>query len=310
MGEGARRAGEGYYVRNYLCQYLKDFKNFQNMCCQCFRHFHHPSANIFRKLNVGWAFSPTKISAFTLAEVLITLGIIGVVAAMTLPSVILNYQKNVTVTQLKKAYTTISQALVMAQSDYGDMAGWDYVDGLTASETNVSLNNFANKYLIPNIKKVESCPSGTSGRTKCAYEIYNRDGSVRMYQNQGSSNDYRFIMNDGVVVKLAYNNDGGGNDTGEVHYGSVLFIHIDINGKKGPNMVGRDFFYLILDPNATKVSMLGLNDGDQKAGSQTRENLLNNSMRGCNSNNASQGRAYCGALIQYDGWQIKDDYPW
>ena len=250
-----------------------------------------------------------KSLGFTLAEVLITLGIIGVVAAMTLPSVILNYQKNVTVTQLKKAYTTLSQALVMAQKDYGDMAGWGYVSGLDYSETNDALNNFANKYLIPNIKKVETCPSGTSGRTKCSYEIYNRDGSVRTSASQARSNDYRFIMNDGVVVKLAYNNDGGTNDTGEVHYGSGLFIHIDINGKKGPNMVGRDFFYLILDPNATKVSMLGLNDGDQKAGPQTRENLLNH-MRGCNSSDTSQGRAYCGALIQYDGWQIKDDYPW
>ncbi len=331
MGEGARRAGEGYYVRNYLCQYLKDFKNFgeyfyarrylhkfsknfkifQNMCCQCFSHFHHPSANILRKLNVGWAFSPTKISAFTLAEVLITLGIIGVVAAMTLPSVILNYQKNVTVTQLKKAYTTISQAFMMAQSNYGDMSGWDYVGfDLDSSEVSGTLNNFANKYLIPYIKKVESCPSGTSGRTKCAYEIYNRDGSVRMSQNQGSSNDYRFIMNDGMVVQLAYNNDSGANDSGEVHFGDILFIRVDINGKKRPNMMGRDVFDIVLDPNATKVSMLGLNDRAQIAGHQTRENLLNNSMRGCNSNNASQGRTYCGALIQYDGWQIKDDYPW
>lgn len=40
--------------------------------------------------------------AFTLAEVLITLGIIGVVAALTLPSVITNYQKKQTVEQLKK----------------------------------------------------------------------------------------------------------------------------------------------------------------------------------------------------------------
>ena len=251
-----------------------------------------------------------KSLGFTLAEVLITLGIIGVVAAMTLPSVILNYQKNVTVTQLKKAYTTISQAFMMAQSDYGDMSGWDYVGfDLDSSEVSGTLNNFANKYLIPYIQKVENCPSGTSGRTKCSYEIYNRDGSVRRSAYQGSSNDYRFIMNDGMVVQLAYNNDGGTNDTGEVHYGSALFIHIDINGKKGPNMVGRDFFYLILDTNATKVSMLGLNDGDQKAGPQTRENLLNH-MRGCNSSDTSQGRAYCGALIQYDGWQIKDDYPW
>ena len=303
MGEGARRAGEGYYVRSYLCQCSKDFKIFQSMSCQCFRHFHHPSANILRKLNVGWAFSPTKISAFTLAEVLITLGIIGVVAAMTLPSVILNYQKNVTVTQLKKAYTTISQAFMMAQSDYGDMAGWDYVGfDLDYSEAGRALNNFANKYLIPYIQKVESCPSGTSGKTKCAYEIYNRDSSVRLPASQDGSNDYRFIMNDGMLVRLSYNNDGGANDTGEVHYGGSLFIKVDINGKKRPNMVGRDIFYLILDTNATKVNMHGIG--------QTRENLLNGA-RGCkyDSNNKFSGE-WCGALIQYDGWQIKDDYPW
>lgn len=47
--------------------------------------------------------------AFTLAEVLITLGIIGIVAAMTLPALIGKYQKNQTLTQLKKAYTEISQ---------------------------------------------------------------------------------------------------------------------------------------------------------------------------------------------------------
>ena len=47
--------------------------------------------------------------AFTLAEVLITLGIIGVVASLTLPSVIQNYKKQVTVNQLKKAYSTLGQ---------------------------------------------------------------------------------------------------------------------------------------------------------------------------------------------------------
>ena len=243
-----------------------------------------------------------KALGFTLAEVLITLGIIGVVAAMTLPSVILNYQKNVTVTQLKKAYTTISQALVMAQKDYGDMAGWGYVSGLDASETNSALNNFANKYLIPNIKKVENCPSGTSGRTKCSYEIYNRDGSLRVSANQSSYNDYRFIMNDGMVVKLAYDNDGGANHGGVTKYGYIIFIMVDINGKKGPNIYGRDVFTLIIEPNSSKINMYGIG--------QTRENLLNGA-RGCkyDSNNKFSG-GWCGGLIQYDGWQIKDDYPW
>ena len=50
--------------------------------------------------------------AFTLAEVLITLGIIGFVAAI--PMMITNYQKHVTVTQLKKAYTEFAQALQKA----------------------------------------------------------------------------------------------------------------------------------------------------------------------------------------------------
>ena len=64
--------------------------------------------------------------SFTLAEVLITLGIIGVVAAMTLPSLIGNYKKRETVTILKKAYSEISQALKMAEVDNEFMEEWNF----------------------------------------------------------------------------------------------------------------------------------------------------------------------------------------
>lgn len=56
---------------------------------------------------------------FTLAEVLITLGIIGVVAALTMPSIIANYQKKVISVRLKKFVSTFSQAYNMAISKYG-----------------------------------------------------------------------------------------------------------------------------------------------------------------------------------------------
>ena len=49
--------------------------------------------------------------AFTLAEVLITLGIIGIVSAMTIPTLINNYQKKVTVTRLQQTYSMLNQAL-------------------------------------------------------------------------------------------------------------------------------------------------------------------------------------------------------
>ena len=55
-----------------------------------------------------------NISAFTLSEVLITLGVIGIVAAMTLPSLIGRWQEKVTVAKLEHAYSLLSQAYVKA----------------------------------------------------------------------------------------------------------------------------------------------------------------------------------------------------
>ena len=70
-------------------------------------------------------FNKRKINhAFTLAEVLITLGIIGVVAAMTLPAVINKYQKIVTANKLKKFYTVMSQAIISAEKDNGELQYW------------------------------------------------------------------------------------------------------------------------------------------------------------------------------------------
>lgn len=51
-----------------------------------------------------------KMSAFTLAEVLITLGIIGIVAAMTIPTLITNHQKRQTVVKLQRAISVMNQA--------------------------------------------------------------------------------------------------------------------------------------------------------------------------------------------------------
>lgn len=58
---------------------------------------------------------------FTLAEVLITLGIIGIVAAMTMPTLIGKYQKKQTAVQLKKVYTEMSQAVALSELDNGDV---------------------------------------------------------------------------------------------------------------------------------------------------------------------------------------------
>ena len=65
-----------------------------------------------------------KKAAFTLAEVLITLGIIGIVAAMTLPTLIANYQKKVVETRLIAFYSKINQAYRMSYAENGDTVDW------------------------------------------------------------------------------------------------------------------------------------------------------------------------------------------
>ena len=81
--------------------------------------------------------------AFTLAETLITLGTIGIVAALTIPSLLTKYSQERTIIQLKKTYTNLQQAVRMASEEYGDCEGWDYT---------LEQADFINKYFSPYIK--------------------------------------------------------------------------------------------------------------------------------------------------------------
>lgn len=100
-----------------------------------------------------------KYVAFTLAEVLITLGIIGVVAAMTLPALVSKYQKQVTVNRLKRSYTTLSQMFNMARKDYGDPNEWSFSFGDYDNGKNfaVILPMVAKTYFLPYLDVIDDC---------------------------------------------------------------------------------------------------------------------------------------------------------
>ena len=65
---------------------------------------------------------------FTLAETLITLGIIGVVAALTIPTLMKKYYEKQTVSRLRETQSILSQAIKMAEDEYGDVEGWGIVN--------------------------------------------------------------------------------------------------------------------------------------------------------------------------------------
>ena len=90
---------------------------------------------------------------FTLAEVLITLGIIGIVAAMTMPSLIQNHQKRVTAERLKKMYTTLRTAIDLAELDNGERENWSFASDEEA-------NTFYNNEILSRMNCVKIVDSG------------------------------------------------------------------------------------------------------------------------------------------------------
>lgn len=107
--------------------------------------------------------------AFTLSEVLITLGIIGVVAALAMPSLISSYRKRVVETRLAKFYSTINNAIKLSEIDNGDISTWSSPGG-GASVGNIWYNTYLAKYL-PTSK---GRPAPKNNR----YLVYFPDGSA------------------------------------------------------------------------------------------------------------------------------------
>ena len=237
------------------------------------------------------------MSGFTLAEVLITLGIIGVVSAMTLPSLVGKYQKKQTVAQLKKSYSVINQALVASQYENGDMKEWGMnnigdamAGGNFWDNYEILVTAFVNKYFIPYLNVKDNC--GINCKRQANVKRYRMNGSD---WNWNSTAQYVAYLKDGSVISFMFDNTGG--------ILQVVYFYIDLNGDQKPNISGKDIFTFKFLSETNKVNLAGVG--------QSRSTLLSSSSRtGCNKNAGDYSGDFCGAVIQYDGWEIKDDYPW
>ena len=214
---------------------------------------------------------------------------------MTLPSIIGKYQKKVTVERLKKAYTVISQAVAMSIKDHEEVEYWDF---------ELSAQQFMDTYLSPHFQKIAS--------EEPSYDV-NRYSKT-------------YVLPDGTTFYGWMTK----NPAPENHDVTTFYrINIDINGKQNPNQLGRDIFVFYLFP--IKNSSFNGGNGSvalnvPRAGlypdgyGVNRERLKNDSWRGCNidpngqaasgTSLSSSARAFCTALIMYDGWKIADDYNW
>jgi len=187
-------------------------------------------------------------NGFTLAEVLITLGIIGVVAALTIPILMANYQKVQEVAGLKKAYAEITEALRLMANDHGCSDDLRCTNLFTGYSSIKGASNVLGGEMVKYLKVSKNC--GQDQSAKCFSDDYsqNYDGSGYRYNfNTGNTANYNFITADGFSIALQDNNDNCSYNwaNGETNYNISKVcgqVEIDVNGPKGPNSEGRDMF--------------------------------------------------------------------
>ncbi len=153
--------------------------------------------------------------AFTLAETLIVMGIIGVVAALTLPNLNSSTGEKEKVVKVKKIYQNLNDALGRAQAVYGPFNEWN---DLSSKRVGERITEF--------MKISKDCGNGTG----CINSNFmHLSGDEDMYYG---SCDYSYILADGTSLCI-YNDRGNG----------VFSIFVDIDGlNKGSNTFGKDCF--------------------------------------------------------------------
>lgn len=189
---------------------------------------------------------PRKCAAFTLAEVLITLGIIGVVASITLPSLINKIDNARYKSAVKKNYSVFSNALTLVYAgNWDDFRDWNYT---RSNEFVEDIYNKLSEHLV--ITKTCGRASGCIERPKA------KNGSYATYStiNGGCSNNasaYNFILNDGTAVTIDIWLESNvktyfGVKNNLLSNSANFIICTDVNGSNGPNTTGKDVHAFIL----------------------------------------------------------------
>ena len=221
-----------------------------------------------------------KNSGFTLAEVLITLGIIGIVAAMTLPALIQNYQKMVLKSQFKKVYTTLFNAIKLAQAktggpvycyywakspyasgsskcieynEYGTCKKWEMADGSALPcDYNGHFNDcisFYKNQLFGNVLKYSKYCKDNALANGCVTEQYRGVDKIKAEIDDSVEYDPNMAFSDSKIKENA--------EAWVLVDGTVLVKYcdskctipifmVDINGHRRPNKWGYDIFSFII----------------------------------------------------------------
>ncbi len=163
-----------------------------------------------------------KKFAFTLSEVLVTMGIIGVISALTVPTLVNNYQRKALALQLRKTVSDIDNAIDMLITEEG--------------KTKFSATSYYNNldgFITNRLKTIKTCTKDKTN--ECfANENYNTINGAAGSAFTCEGNSYVLASSAAICMTKS---------------GTSVKVNIDVNGQDGPNIGGRDMFIFMINSN-------------------------------------------------------------
>ena len=220
---------------------------------------------------------------FTLAEVLITLAIIGVVASMTIPTLISSYKKHTVETKLKRVYSVMNSAIKLSTIDNGETVTWgieSFGTSSTSTKTYEDVLEWYNMYLGPYLKTAEIKKDDDSE----SLLVYFMDGSILEIRRH--IYDQLFYINE-----TALKNPVKGVNT--------FYFRFQPKLQQGQeNNIPLKF---VVNPGFNTYAYNW--DGTYEGAKHSADGHY-----GCYQEEGT--RALCTKLIHLNGWKIPDDYPY
>lgn len=256
------------------------------------KHF----ARLFiKRTTYFWSFSirnAFKISntanGFTLAEVLITLGIIGIVAAMTIPNIVGNYKKKVIETRLQRFYSVANNALLASQAENESWDFWYFETNSTVQNTEEWYNIYLAKYW--KTVKTKTIKDGFVA-------AYFPDGSLCVVK---SGIDYFYYPDAKKFNEATFATQR------MKRYGKDIFVF----GFRPQLKDNKQSYRKGIQPYLASKSATDEDGNLTWPGGYdyTLEELYNDPAYGCKEGSPG-GAAYCTQVIFQNGWKIPEDYP-
>ncbi len=176
-----------------------------------------------------------KMEGFSIAEVIVCLAIVGIIAAMTIPVMAFDVYERITVSRLIKFQSTMTNAYKMLRSIYGPPEDWPEYQNQTASTRDHSI--FIRR-LQPFLKIMYDCGSGNNTNSLCLNKskYHNINGTLT---NNIIPSYYDIVLADGTSVMFMSRYLGNESESNKKSLG---VLYVDLNGPKGPNKWGYDLF--------------------------------------------------------------------